>query len=706
MNETVSHQERDYVISNFQVYFSKYCDRPMAIYGLGKNTKAVLEAFPEYPIVGLMDGEQTGEVVYGKKVISCKEAVERGVKTIVIIARVANVQIIYHRIARFCEEADISVFDINGDRQSLHRNGWIIRQRNRYGKKTELFEKIARCQVISFDIFDTILMRKVLIPTDVFMLVEEKIQDEGIDFPFAKERQRTERELLNEGKYPKLDEIYERLAQCCPLSHIYKEDWKRLELETEKKTIIQRKEMGEILDYARRGGKRVFLTSDTYFPFDQLCLLLSNLGIEIKHEECIISCECGMSKANGLYSILREHFPDQRILHVGDDAETDGRCAIEAGIDDVFLIGNAYDQLEYSSAEDILKFSGIWKDRKLLGEFAVKQFGDPFCFGRNEGKVRIDTEYELGYYFLAPLLGAYIQWMLGKVKEYSLTRLLLTSRDGYVIKKLLDQLKAQNPELEIPGYTYFYTSREICVLAGIQEKEDILYVLEHIPFSGSAESLLQKRFRIEKKDIQKRRAQETDQDYIIRHKEKILEQASIARDGYNAYLSKLEITSNDRCGFIDFVSGGTCQYHLNKFWDRTLIGLYFLRFFDTSKVGMMIDALYQEPNIYAHNTAIEEKYFFLERIMTSLESGVWGFTEEGIPIFTQEERSQEELRSLEKVHQGIIDGFLKQDTVDKELADTLIHLLDRDHAICEFSFAKTTKLTDAFCNRDLEIPGF
>lgn len=706
MTEMIGQQEKEYVISNFQKHFSDYKDQPVAIYGLGENTREILNAFPNYRIVGLMDENRTGEIVYGKEVISCEEALERRVKTIIIIARAANMRIIYYRIAEFCEKSGISVFDINGEKQSLQGNDKIIRQDIKFGKREELYEIMTGCQIISFDIFDTIIMRNVLVPTDIFRIVEEKIQQKEGYFPFARERRKVEWELLREGRQPKFDDIYERLACHSAFARKHAREWGELELEEEKKAMIVREGMKEILSYARKSGKRVFFTSDMYLTSDRLYLLFNDLGIEAMMDEFIISCEYGMSKMNGLHTVLRNRFSDQRILHVGDNAEADGQYAIQAGINDVFLLGSAYEQLDSSSAGELLKFSAAWINRKLLGEFAAKQFQDPFQFEKNKGKVRIDTDYELGYYFLAPMLSVFIHWMLRKVKEYSLTRLLLASRDGYIVKELLDRIKMRMPEMELPEYTYFYTSRAICVLAAIQKEEDIIDAAERSPFSGSVEELLQKRFRVRKTDILEKEAGESDRDYILRHKEKILEQADIARRCYRVYLSKLGIRNDERCGFIDFVSGGTCQYGLYKFWDKTLIGLYFLKLPALEKENLTIDTLYPKTNVYAKSTALEEKYFFLERIMTSLEPTVWGFSEDGIPIFEQEKRSFSELESLKRVHQGLIDGVLRYRIEDEKLADAFVNLLERKYAVCKLPFAETASMTDEFCNRIFDVPAF
>lgn len=698
--------EKAYVKEAFINNFSTYKGKKLVIYGLGQNTKMLLDVFCDHTFVGLMDGIRTGERVWDLPIITCEEAKKLGTDAIIILARSANVPIIYHRIAQDCEIYGIPVFDINGERLDQHESIHLNMAGLSCGKKDHLFKLIDRCQVISFDIFDTLLMRKVLIPSDIFEIVEQKLKQQGNGYPFSQERREAEIGLLNEGKQPKLEEIYERMAYHFPSLLVYKEEWMALEIETEKEYLCVRDSIKKALDYARRSGKRVFFTSDMYLSEKVLFGSLEYMGIQVGDGGSIISCQYGVSKNSGLYTVLRERFPDQKILHIGDDPEADGQCAIAAGIDEVFLVDSAYRMLGASTANRLMKYSVDLSARMLLGGFAAKQFCDPFIFEKTGKKVSIDSGYDLGYYFLAPLFTVFIQWLLKKTEQYKLTKLLLASRDGYIIKSLLDALHITYPEVKLPGYIYFYTSRTVCVRASVRDDADIIYAVEQIPFSGSIEGLLQKRFGVEKEELLERDIDSSNLDYVMRHRNVILKHAKEARCNYEVYLSKLGIKGEDRCGLFDFVSGGTCQYALSKFWDVKLQGLYFLRFYDPIKSGLSIDGLYQETNVYTGNSALEEKYIFLERIVTSFEPTLTGFDKTGEPLFEKETRSQEEIDSLRAVHKGILDAFLKYSPSNLDMADGFLQLLSKDHAICDLPFLRSTRMTDAFCNRDFDIPGF
>ena len=73
--------------------------------------------------------------------------------------------------------------------------------------KKELLQRIEESQVISFDIFDTLIMRKTLYPEDVFDIVQEKAEQQEIaikDFKLLRQRADTENPYI----LPDIYQIY------------------------------------------------------------------------------------------------------------------------------------------------------------------------------------------------------------------------------------------------------------------------------------------------------------------------------------------------------------------------------------------------------------------------------------------------------------------------------------------------------------------
>jgi FMN phosphatase YigB (HAD superfamily) len=315
--------EQEYIISEYQKNFAGLQGHNLAIYGIGKNTQIILEKFNTDNIIGLMDETRTGDTIYGKRVISMDEAAVLGVDTIIIVARASNILIIYQRIADACQKNSITVYDINGrlvqsvavDKKSF--DGYADMSR------ATLQQKIDCADVVSFDIFDTLVMRRTLYPSDIFKFVEKRTS-----VGFAKRRIKAETDLYCEGRQPNIYDIYAHLQDVEPC----------LEIDLESEYLVRREDMCEMLLYAVNCGKRVYLVSDMNLPGYIINSLLDKLEISVCSENILVSCDYGVSKSSGLFAELRKKVGMAKILHIGDNWEADIQSAARYGIDDTFYI--------------------------------------------------------------------------------------------------------------------------------------------------------------------------------------------------------------------------------------------------------------------------------------------------------------------------------------------------------------------------------
>jgi hypothetical protein len=72
------------------------------------------------------------------------------------------------------------------------------------GGKTrqELYDRIDRADVVSFDLFDTLVMRRVRSYTDLFELMDLRLRERGICIPdFARFRLFAEKELSRDNAH-------------------------------------------------------------------------------------------------------------------------------------------------------------------------------------------------------------------------------------------------------------------------------------------------------------------------------------------------------------------------------------------------------------------------------------------------------------------------------------------------------------------------
>jgi FMN phosphatase YigB (HAD superfamily) len=686
--------EKQYVLNSFSTNFASCKGKRIAIYGLGDNTRLIIENLLDFTIIGLMDELRTGDTVFGKRVLSFAEVSALRVEAIIIVARVGNTKLIYRRIARFCDENAISVFDINGNVLGMDRiSGKAI------GKYTDvseavLREKIQRADIVSFDVFDTLVMRRCLYPRDVFHFL-------GADF--AKVRVQAETELYAEGGHPNIDDIYRRMGH--PHSP-------RQELDLEAEVLIARDKMVDMLLYAARLGKEVWLASDMYLPKEILSTLLGNLGISVPTSRILVSCDVKASKSGGMFDILRSRAGKGCILHIGDNYEADVVGAKRSGIEDVFHIERAAAMLEDCPANTLLKYDSTWQNRLLIGEFIARQLNNPFLFSETRGKFAVESDADLAYSFIAPLIWRFFGWLVERARELRLDQVLLAARDGYLIEQMHTLVKES---LDLPPMRYFYISRAIAVLAGLRDGEDIRHAAR-MAFAGTSERMLRQRFHLDEAEILERIPGESDDEYVLRHKDAIYRKAESAKKRYLRYIGGLGIAPGERTGFFDFISSGTCQKALVNIVDFELFGLYFagMNYEADYMSDVRIEGLYGTlNNIYEKGWHCIEDQFFLENILTSPEPSLVDFDENGSPIFLPEQRSETQLAGLKAIHSEILD-YVRQTRLwrkdilhaDKAVPDLIFHFLQDE--FCEIktgSFGKE-ELLDDFCNRKFVLtPG-
>lgn len=428
--------EQQYVVKIFQEAFSQMRDKPIILYGLGKNTEAVLKNTVGFQFAGLMDSQNIGKKIWGYEVLS-EQKVLRLKPLIIILARESVVPIIYERIAHLKKNHGIQIYDFKGD--LLGQKPW--KYQNQTLPYWNITEQLLRTAIdqhdsISFDIFDTLLMRRILEPKDVFEVVERVLTSRGYpDNNFKERRLCAEHSLKN---YPNIHDIYIKLGQLYHISSDILNLWKRTEMEIERKMLVPREKMVDIFHDCLKNGKRVFLISDMYFSKLELQELLCAHNIT-GYLELLVSCDYGKGKEDGgLYEIYRQLAGNGCFLHIGDNRRSDGEIAEEYGID-TFLIYSAYEMWMASSMQTTLSHIDSLEQRCIMGNLIWKYCENPFVLAKSRGKIQIDTESLLGYLFLGPLYAEFIHWLCGMIQEYHIEQLLLPARDGYLIEQMLKQ---------------------------------------------------------------------------------------------------------------------------------------------------------------------------------------------------------------------------------------------------------------------------
>ena len=608
----------------------------LAIYGLGTQTGELLaeEGFAER-VVCLLDGyEQSGEH-YGKPVVPLAAVTDLGVDTILVAAKPASQRIILKRIEAFCRERHIAIIDATG--ADLMREDAPAFALPRTVSFQEAKRLIDEHDAISFDLFDTLLMRCVPTPADVFRLIEERIKKTPLArrLSFVDERVRAEL-LLSRSAPPDIGMIYEEIRQRCDLNDGEAETLAALEWETERKLAVPREDTCALLRYATEQGKKVCVVSDTYYSAGHLQELLALAGIS-GVEKVFASCDCGVGKRDGLFDRLLEELGTSRILHIGDDTEADICAARRAGFDTLYL-PSAYSLFCASSMENRLPEPKSSAELIKLGMLLASLFNSPFV--AQDGKIQVSNPKTVGAAFFAPLVTDLALWLRREAEESGADALLLCARDGYLLKQLLDELGER-----VPRCVYFLTSRLAALYSCLKTPQDVIDAAE-APFQGSFREMLTARFLMDEDCACKF-------NDIKGYAEQILRKADNRRRGYLQYLHMLELDDGKQLAMFDLISTGTTQMAMEKLTGRRLTGFYLMKTEDSNADKAVLCRRSMIDAASKLGERLAEDSFLLETILTSLEPSLLGFDESGAPEYQREYRTARELAFVDEAQEAI-----------------------------------------------------
>lgn len=691
--------EEEYVINIFRQSFTNCQSELLALYGLGHQTEVILNSFPDFNIAGILDGYRTTGELYGVKIRSLEEIEELGVRKIIVIARANSAKIIARRIGEFCRKNNIKVLDLHGKN--------LLKTTDYSGKNEPYFQLnieymrnlILSCEAISFDIFDTLFMRKVWQPSDVFSLLEK---ESGIK-NFAQWRIQAEQEL-NRRCVPSLADIYQFMSSVHPELDI--SDLFQRELDLENRVLGVRYDVVELLNFALQAGKKVSLISDMYLTRKQIKMLLDKHDIKGYHY-LFVSSAYGTNKMGNLFEIYKSEVPAKSYLHIGDDIDIDVEAAQRHGLKTCQLL-KACDMLDISSYHWLAEYPQNLTERCILGLLIFKIFNSPFALYGSDGRPTLNEADELGYMMMGPILTSLVDWLLSNIKE-SVDCLLLAARDGYLIEKMCRIAKNCILDNKLPSIQYFLTSRTAAIAASIVNEQDLRYAA-NIPFSGTLQKLLQKRFFLSLDEIENPLEGEAVEEYVFRHKEVIFNRSAELRGNYRKYVKKLDIDCEKRLGFFDLVSSGTCQMCTESILERRVLGYYliFVKEEYSRKKELQTNSFVEMGNLYELQSYLSTNYEPIEGAIVPNQGSLKAFTDIGSPVFLEDHRQLDELRYVHEVQKGILEFCLDyyqliqsiSADVSSDFADKLYSLLRDKYTIVVDGGFSQFKFRDDFCNRE------
>lgn len=287
-------------------------------------------------------------------------------------------------------------------------------------------KKLMAYDVISFDIFDTLIFRPFSEPTDLFFFLGETFG--MLDF----------KRIRMEMEQKEREECYKKHGH----TEITVQDiWNRIEREVgipADKGIMAEQELEMKFCYANpymlevfaqliQHGKQIIIVSDMYLPEYFLHELLEKNGYQ-GIDKIYVSCEYQRNKATGsLFQMVREDaLHGRKVIHVGDNMISDIDMAGKYGFDTFYYPNVNKDTRVYRPYDMSPVVGGAY--RGIVNTYL-------HC-----GVAEYSMEYEYGFVYGGIFALGYCSFIHEYCRSHHMDKILFLSRDGDILKQVYDKL--------------------------------------------------------------------------------------------------------------------------------------------------------------------------------------------------------------------------------------------------------------------------
>ena len=316
----------------------------------------------------------------------------------------------------------------------------------------------------SFDIFDTLISRKVLDPIGIFYYVKEKMRESKFqysqylidNFPdIRKNAEANVREYYNRTINERNDnrceiqfiEIYERIQNLYNLTDEARDYLIEKEVEAEIENVLPLDENIKKLKELHNSGNEVILISDMYLPETVIKKMLKKADPLLETLDLYLSSTLGYQKSRKtlyleVYKNYGINYNFKKWVHFGDNIRSDINMAKKLNIEP-----HRIQRLEFNEYENALI-------KKINTYDAYLVAGSMARFRQKH----LNEKEQFVYSYVSLLFVPYVYWAMHDAKENHFEDVFFISRDGHNLKKIADKIK------EIEGLKlntkYIYASRK------------------------------------------------------------------------------------------------------------------------------------------------------------------------------------------------------------------------------------------------------
>ena len=441
-------------------------------------------------------------------------------------------------------------------------------------------------KLVSFDIFDTTLIRKCGVPNNIFYILSKVLFPDNFALQNDFYNWRIHAEELyymsNTTKEADLFLLYELLPN--HLCHFYKaNEIAEMEMNIEFENLVANAEIRGLIEDYRKNGFTVCFISDMYLDSQFLTSILLSQGCAVDGDKVFVSNEFDKRKAlhGELYSVVRDHFPNIiKWIHYGDNYESDYICAKKLGISAIYY------QTNFSISEQ--KMLNRFRDYTFYQELSVLIGYQRCCRLVKGNSADVANASDL----IASLYIPYLFYVSSIVKRQNIHSLFFLSRDGNILYEMAKCYFSRQSDL---GIRYLFVSRKSLIQSCFESlsRDEILELLGKKSLIGERVSSILSSLQISKdlfKEIDFERFQRIEDEdlffnIISSKREIILKESHVKRLHVIDYLKKEGfLESSDNIGIVDVGWIGTTRLMLNKlkkkYGKKSTVSFFYLGYED------------------------------------------------------------------------------------------------------------------------------
>lgn len=436
-------------------------------------------------------------------------------------------------------------------------------------------------RLASFDVFDTVLIRKCGAPNNIFYILSKVLfpQSESLQIDFLLWRQKAEDifKSNNQEKDPNIIDIYSSFPFF--LKKYYSiEKVIFLEKQIESENLVSNRSLKKIIQKKREEGYTICFISDMYLDSFFLHSLLIREGCAIDDDLVFVSNEHNKRKSvdGKLYTVVRNSY--QNIIewiHYGDNTYSDYQCAKKQGINAI-KVDTSFNRVEKSVMKKFEDYT-FYRDLTILVSY------QRCCRLELGNTVDMANACDI----IASLYIPYAQYVVSHAISHGIHTLFFLSRDAYILFELAKLLDT-NQSINI---NYLYVSRKSLIQSCYEDisREIILQLLGKESLVGERVDSVLTTLRMplgimESLNFDRISCLNEENIFfniLVNNKSSLLKEAELSRKNVIKYLKQENfLDEGNLIGIVDVGWKGTTRFMLNslknKYGNSGMLHFYYL----------------------------------------------------------------------------------------------------------------------------------